>query len=109
MTSEQLSLFAGILLSLAFSYIPGLKEWFEQKDATLKRLIMAGALLAVTLLVFAGACGNLLGTLPLTVSCDQSGAVALATNFVLALVANQATFLISPKRKTPTVEETLSK
>jgi len=101
MSDTQLSLFAGFLLSLAFSYIPRLREWYDTKDATTKRLIMAGALLLVALGVFAMACGNVLSALPLafTVTCDSNGAVALAMNFVLALMANQATFLISPRRK----------
>lgn len=60
MTDSQLSLFAGALLSLAFSYVLGLKDWFEQKDATTKRLVMAAALLIVAIVIFAGACGKLL-------------------------------------------------
>lgn len=107
MTDSQLSLFAGALLSLAFSYVPGLKDWFEQKDATTKRLVMALALLLIAIVIFAGACGKLLGTLPFTMTCDQNGAVALATNFVLALIANQATFTITPQRKPVTVEDSL--
>lgn len=97
MTSDQISLFAGVLLSLLFSYLPGLSGWFAAKDSTAKRLIMAGALLVVAVAVFGGACGKLLAALPLNVTCDQAGAVAIATNFVLALVANQSAYLITPQ------------
>jgi hypothetical protein len=109
MTDAQLSLFAGALLSLAFSYVPRLKDWFDTKDATTKRLIMAAALLVIAAGVFAASCGDLLGGLPITVTvaCDKNGAVGLATNFVLALIANQATFAISPQKK-PTVEEVVT-
>lgn len=110
MTDSQLSLFAGALLSLAFAYIPKLREWFDAKDATTKRLIMAGSLLVVSLAIFGGACGNLLSALPiqLTITCDKGGAVNLATYFVLALIANQATFTISPQPKAKTVEDALT-
>ena len=108
MSDSQLSLFAGALLSLAFSYVPGLKDWFDAKDSTTKRLIMAGALFLVTIAIFGAACGNLLGSLPITAVCDRNGAVALATNFVIALIANQATFTITPKQKPVTVEDSVS-
>lgn len=110
MSDSQLSLFAGALLSLAFSYIPKLKDWFEEKDATTKRLIMAGALLAVSLGVFGMACADLLGGLPIQVTavCDRNGAVAIAVNFLIALVANQATFMITPQPKAKTVEDTIN-
>ena len=110
MTDSQLSLFAGALLSLAFSYVPKLKDWFEEKDATTKRLIMAAALFVVSLAIFGGACGNLLGGLPIqfTITCDKNGAVQIATYFVLALIANQATFTISPQAKPKTVEDALA-
>ena len=42
MDDTQLSLFAGALLSLAFSYVPGLNTWFDGQEPTTKRLIMAG-------------------------------------------------------------------
>ena len=44
MTSEQLAIAAGILLSLAFNYIPGLNDWYQALEGTYKRLIMLLAL-----------------------------------------------------------------
>ena len=102
MDDTQLALLAGALLSLVFSYVPNLKDWFDGKDSTTKRLIMAGALLVVSVAIFASSCLDL--GLPFEVTCDKGGAVGLVTTFLLALVANQATFLASPK---PTVEGTL--
>ena len=104
MSDSQLSLFAGALLSLAFSYIPKLKDWFDAKDSTTKRLIMAGALLVVSLGIFGAACGQILNGLPITAVCDKNGAVAILQNFIIALVANQATFTITPQKAPVTVE-----
>ena len=96
MTSDQLSAIAGILLSLVFSYVPGLKDWYDKQDGTRKRLIMAGALLVVAAGVFALSCANWLTI----ATCDNAGVMGLVGAFVSALVANQATYLISPKPAT---------
>ncbi len=39
MTVEQLGAIAGVILSLLFSYVPGLSDWFSALPATTKRLI----------------------------------------------------------------------
>ncbi len=60
MTPESLRAIAGMILSLIFSYVPKVNEWFAAKDPTIKRLLMAGLLLLVAgllLLVAAGALG----------------------------------------------------
>lgn len=72
MSSDKLSALAGVVLSLAFSYIPGLKTWFGGLSSTGKRLVM------------------------LAVLCEQRGAMEIAWAFVAALVANQATYQLSP-------------
>lgn len=97
MTADQLSLFAGVLLSLIFSYVPGLSTSFAGMDSVTKRAIMAGALLVIALAVFGLSCGRLLTTLPFSVSCDQAGIVSIATAFVLALISNQSTYLLTPQ------------
>lgn len=99
MTDSIVSLWAGILLSLIFSYVPGVKERFDARSATEKRLIMLAALLVVSIGLFAAACGKVLGNVPIiqTISCDQNGLVTVATYFVLALIANQAAYLVTPK------------
>ena len=107
MTETQLSLFAGSLLSLAFSYIPGLNDWFNGQESTAKRLVMAGALLVVALGVLGSACAGL--NLPVTETCDQNGIIAVLTNFVLALIANQATYQLAPQPEKKTVQEVIEK
>ncbi len=94
MTIETLSLAAGTLLSLFFAYVPGVKDWFDARDGTIKRLIMASALLVVSLLVFAAGCANL--QIPgVQIACNTEGAWLLVQVFLLALVANQGTYQIT--------------
>jgi xanthine/uracil/vitamin C permease (AzgA family) len=93
MNSELLSASAGILLSLAFSYLPGLAPWFGQLEPTVKRLVMAGALLIVAVATFGLSCAGVVDA----ASCTQAGGWSILSALVAALVANQATYLISPK------------
>lgn len=95
MTAETLSAVAGVVLSLAFSYVPGVREWFDALDATRKRLIMALSLVIVSAGVVALSCWNIT---PL-VTCNQDGVVALVSAFIAALVANQSAYLITPKAR----------
>ncbi len=94
MTIETLSLAAGALLSLLFAYVPGVKGWFDAKDSTVKRAIMAGALLVVAIVIFAAGCVGL--QIPgSTIECSTQGAWTLVQVFLLALVANQSMYSIT--------------
>jgi len=93
MTVEQLALLGGTLLSLLFSYVPGLSGWFDAKDKTIKRLIMAVLLLVVAGGALALSCANLANT---GVACTQQGVMDLIGIYILALVANQSVYAISP-------------
>lgn len=97
-TSETLSLFAGGLLSLAFSYIPKLNTWYASKDEQTKQLVMLAALLITTLGIFGASCARLY-EIPFVggVECSQSGAVSLGVDFVIALIANQGVHRLSPR------------
>ncbi len=87
LTSETLSALAGLLLSLAASYLPGFRQWFDALTGERKRLLMLGLLALAT----AGVAGfELLNRRPL----DLPG---VAAAFVAALAANQAAYLISPQ------------
>jgi hypothetical protein len=90
MSPEQISSIAAILLSLAFAYVPGIKDWYSAREATQKAGIMALLLIAVAVGAFALACGQILTG----VSCDKSGAIALASNLIAALVANQSAYVL---------------
>ncbi len=95
MTVELLSEIAGVVLSLAVAYIPGLADWYAKKDAKAKAQIMAGLLIGVSVIIFALACAHLLADLNLGVVCDQASAIELVKIIIAALIANQATYLVA--------------
>lgn len=99
MTAEFVTMLAGILLSLVFSYMPGAKDWFETLSGTAKRLVMLGLLAVASIGIVAAACAGFGGDLGLSVTCDRAGIVAVVWAFVLAMVANQSTYMLTPKRE----------
>ena len=94
-SSEELSAAAGIVLSLGFSYIPGVSQHFDGLTPTQKRLVMLGLLLACALGAFGLSC--LKNGFITALTCDRAGAWGLAKVFAAALIANQAVFAISPR------------
>jgi hypothetical protein len=96
--AEQLTVIAAAILSLAFSYVPGPKSRYEPLGAEVKRLVMLGLLVLVVAGVFALACSRFGAYLHISVSCDEPGISGLVWSLVLAVMANQSTFLITPKR-----------
>lgn len=97
MSTDTLAATAAVLLSLLFSYVPGFQSWFEPLNATYKRLIMLFLLVLVAGGAFALACARL-GEVAVT--CDQPGAWGLLRALIAAMVANQATYALSPKKGT---------
>ena len=91
-TPAVLAAIAGAVLSLAFSYIPGLNAKFAVLPSETKSLIMAGLLLAASLAVFGLGCA---GILQAGIGCDQKGAVQLAFIFISAIMANQSVYALS--------------
>jgi len=92
MTAQELSAAAGVLVSLAFSYIPGLNSLYDTLDKTGKRLVMLVALAVVSGAAFGLSCSGVWDF----VACDQAGAKGLLEAFLFAMIANQSTYLISP-------------
>jgi len=100
MTSQALAAAAGILLSLLFSYIPGLNTKFAALAKETKQLIMLGLLLVVAVCAFGLACAGVLTDLfGIMITCDKAGAIGLVQAFVLAAIANQATYTLTPQTK----------
>lgn len=99
MTSEQLTAIAGALLSLAFSYVPGLRRRYEPLTETAKRLVMLVLLLLVAAGVYGLACTHWGVLLEIGITCDKPGLRRLVWALVLAIMANQATFFINPKKR----------
>jgi hypothetical protein len=98
MTAETLSAAAGLLLSLALSYAPGLAPRYQRLSPAWKRLVLLGLLLLVAGAALAAACApRLAAALPVPVACSDHGAAQLAAAFLAALVANQAAFTLTPR------------
>ena len=93
MTADMLSGFGGLLLSLAFNYIPGLRTKYAGLTDVQKSGIMALALVLVVALLAASSCAKLWAM----VSCDKVGFMQLASMLGTALVVNQASYKLSPQ------------
>ena len=91
MENNLLVMIAGVVLSLAFGYVPGLREWYAALDGVRKAQVMAGVLLVAAGGVFAAACYS-----PWQfATCDEAGFWQLVELFIAALIANQATYQIA--------------
>jgi hypothetical protein len=93
MTAEQLALIAGAFLSLLFSYIPGLKDWFEPLENKYKQAIMGGLLIVVAFAIYGLSCAAVLSYF----TCDKTGLMQVINILVMALIANQSVYLITKK------------
>jgi hypothetical protein len=94
MTPELISSVAGIVLSLAFTFVPGLSQWYDPLEKSKKQLIMLGALALVTAGAIVLAC---VGWFNSPATCDQVGIEQAVTAFFLAAVANQTAYKLTGK------------
>ena len=94
--SDLLLAVAGIVLSLAFTYIPKLKDWWAALN-DLQAPLMLGIIFVVSAAYFGLACTPLAAQLGIQVACTAEGAVTVALAFVKIVVANQATYLLTKK------------
>ena len=94
MSVELISAIAGIILSLAFEFIPGFEKWYGGQSEQYKRLFMVAALLLVVGGAFGLSCAGLLGLFP----CTGAGAWLAVQAFIAALVANQSVHLVLKKQ-----------
>ena len=83
---------AGIVLSLLFSYVPGLNTWYYKQDKQAQGLVMAGILFLVVASLYGLGCSNLIGGF----SCGFPSIWKLLGLFIQSLVANQVTYAITP-------------
>jgi hypothetical protein len=94
MTAEYLSAITGVALSLAFAYIPGLKDAYDAQTSQGKARIMAIALIVVAGGLFGLACANIANLFDVAIVCDVPGLVSVVKALLAALVANQAAYLL---------------
>lgn len=90
-TAEQLAAAAGILVSLALAYVPRLSDWYNALGAPDKAKIMGLALAVIAVGAFGLSCTSVLPV----VTCDRDGVIGLFSTLIVALMANQATFLLA--------------
>ena len=94
MSAENLGAIAGVVLSLLFSYIPGLSDWFAGLDKGNKQALMGVLLVLVAAGVFGLNCAHLFD---FGLACSTAGAVDFVQVLIAALVANQGMYLITKK------------
>ena len=73
MSAETLSLITGTLLSLLFSYVPEIHDWFSNFEPTRKRLIMLGLLLLVSGSIYGFSCMGWALEWGVTIACNNAG------------------------------------
>lgn len=83
----------GIILSLLFSYIPGLRVWYGGKAEEFKKLFMLSLMVAVAGVMFGLGCW---GIWNLNLPCDKNGLFTLVWYLGIAISTNQAAYLLSP-------------
>lgn len=93
LTSEQLAGFAGLVLSLLFTYTPGLRVWFAGLVSEAKSLTMLILIVAVAVMAFGLSCGNFLSMF----ACTQQGAWSVAILVFWAAVGNQTAYKLMPQ------------
>lgn len=90
--SDLIASVAGVLLSLAASYIPGVSTRFAALQPDQRRFVMLLALLVASVGVFGASCAGLFDV----VACSRDGGVTIARAFIWAMVANQSAYAITP-------------
>lgn len=92
-TQAGLSAGAGVIISLALSYIPGLRTHWAALEPDYKRLIFLGAMVVYTLGLYGLSCTGLIDA----IQCDQNGILAVSINLLSAVVASQSVYSLSPQ------------
>jgi len=90
--ASDLSMLAGAILSLIFSYVPGLNNKFDELSAEYKRLVMLGLVILTAGAIYGLGCAGVSEDLGLAITCDKIGLLGLIKAILAAAVANQGTY-----------------
>jgi hypothetical protein len=99
LTPELLASVSGVIISLGFSYIPGLSTKFAALNAVVKSAIMAGLMVVAGVVIYIGGCNGLFVT---GMVCGTEGGWKLVSVLLAAIIANQAAYQLSPPTKAVT-------
>ena len=94
MSETTISSVAGILISLAFTYVPNLRDKYDALSAGYKSLVMLGVLAAAVGVLFGASCLGY-ATVP---ACTVEGAKSLVPLFINAVLANQSTYVLTHRK-----------
>ena len=98
MTQAQLALLVGGVLSLAFTFVPFLKDWFDKRTSSERAQVMAILIVAVGIAITALSCANILTDIPCTREGVKEFLLGAVVNSLFALSANQATHQITKEK-----------
>lgn len=94
LTAQLLSGIVGVIISLLFTLIPGLKDWYDGLGKY-KGLFMVGIMVVVGLVIFGLSC---IPSFPLPMlTCNVAGFWELIVLIASAIVANQMAYLTTNK------------
>lgn len=97
-TQAQLAVTVGMVLSLAFTFVPALKNWFDGKTGSERAQVMAILIVLVGVAITGLSCANILTEVPCTRDGVTEFILGAVVNSVFALSANQATHQITKKK-----------
>ena len=95
MNAETLGAIGGIVLSLAFGFIPGLSDWYYKQVSQLQAAIMLAILTGLSAISFGAGCVGFSFAAGLT--CDQAGLETVLTALWWAVLSNQGIYQIGVK------------
>jgi len=93
MTAQGLVAIASVVLSVLFTYVPGMNAWYAALDKTYKQLIMMGLLVLTTGFIMLSSCMEWWTW----ATCDKKGALDILATLALAVAANQGTHELTPE------------
>jgi multisubunit Na+/H+ antiporter MnhB subunit len=99
LTAGTISAVAGIVLSLALSYVPGLNQWFDKQTGTTKRLVVLACLVVVTAGALTLGCTAILpsNSWATPATCSTATITDAIAAFIAALVSSQSAYQLQPQ------------
>lgn len=94
--SNYIYLVAGAVLSLLFTYVPGVRGWYDRQESQIKSLVMLAAVIVVGGALYGLSCAGWFVDYTGGITCDRAGVEGLIAAIITVLISNQATYLITP-------------